>query len=120
MIKPLERVLKDRKIKYFKLIKTGSSLSSSTIREYLIGEYWGHYQAITGGEYVSGNAEQVRRQAIFIVNYNSKIDESYLIEDLQTGKIYNIKYIDNKEGYKGSDLKISVLETKEANEVHNE
>lgn len=117
--KLFEVELKDKKIKYFRIVEKGDGLNSNKVRQYLHGEFWAHYQSITGGEYASGNSENSRRQAIFTVNNNTDINETYFIEDLRTEKIYNIKFIDDKEGYKG-DLKISVIETTEAAGVPNE
>jgi hypothetical protein len=122
VIKQVESKLKDKKVKFFRILDTGTGMESKKERIYLKSgetpiEFWAYFQAITGGEYSNSNAEQVRRQAIYIVNYNEFIDESYFLEDCGTGKIYNIKYIDRKEGYLGSDLKLSVTETQEANDI---
>lgn len=120
MLKPVETAVKDKKIKVFEIVRHGNT----RYRRYhkangVESEYWAHYRTITGREYVGTNIDTLRRQAVYTINYHHNIEEGMYIEDILTGRIYVIKYIDRKEGYIG-DLALSVLEAKDVAKIARE
>jgi len=117
MLRQVENLVKDKKIKVFELIRSGNKTKYRRYKKVdgEIASYWAHYLSISGKEFAVANPSStfIRRSAIYTINYQEDIDEGMYIEDLCSGRIYIIKHIDRKEGYVG-DLRISALETKEA------
>ena len=123
MIKQVDNLVKDKKIKVFSIIRAAGSAGSKTkyrcynkTQSGEVASYWAHYRSISGKEFANINANAIRRQAIYTINYHSDVDEGMYVEDLTTHRVYLIKHVDRKEGYTG-DLALSVLETKEADGV---
>lgn len=68
--------------------------------------FWAHYKALSGGEKVKYEADFAENDAEFYLNWCGEVFVGMYIEDITSKRIYKIKFIDDFEGNKNTDLKI--------------
>ena len=60
---------------------------------------WAYFRHLSGKEYFAANAEQVKEEVLFQVNYRADITIAHVIR--YSGVLWNITRVDTFEGYKG-------------------
>lgn len=104
---------KDKQVYLFQ-IKTIKGADGTDIRrKYLTdgsGErkkFWAYFKALRGSEAMQADGENPACDAEYTLNWNPCVTRDIYVEDIATGKIYNVLYVDPFEGYR-SDMKLSV------------
>ena len=64
---------------------------------------WTYFRHLSGKEYFAANAEQVKEEVLFQVNYRADITTTHVIR--YNGVLWDITRVDTFEGYK-ADLKL--------------
>lgn len=64
---------------------------------------WAYFRHLSGKEYFAANAEQVKEEVLFQVNYRAGLDTTHVIR--YNGVLWDITRVDTFEGYK-ADLKL--------------
>lgn len=64
---------------------------------------WAYFRHLSGKEYFAANAEQVKEEVLFQVNYRAGLDTTHVIR--YSGVLWDITRVDTFEGYK-ADLKL--------------
>ena len=64
---------------------------------------WAYFRHLSGKEYFAANAEQVKEEVLFQVNYRADITTTHVIR--YSGILWDITRVDTFEGYR-ADLKL--------------
>ena len=64
---------------------------------------WAYFRHLSGKEYFAANAEQVKEEALFQINWRAGLSTAHVIRF--NGVLWDITRVDTFEGYKG-DLKL--------------
>ena len=64
---------------------------------------WAYYRHLSGSEYFAANAEQVKEEVLFQINWRQGVNTSHVIRF--NGVLYDISRVDNYEGRR-DDLKL--------------
>lgn len=95
---------KDWRIRLFTLREQNTPQGRMPVKTYLPDTdgspklFCAHYRKLKGTETVSADARIVDCEVTYVVNYRPDITEELYIEDVVTGKLYDIKYVDDYEG----------------------
>ena len=64
---------------------------------------WAYYRHLSGSEYFAANAEQLKEEVLFQINWRQDVSTSHVIR--YNGVLYDISRVDNYEGRR-EDLKL--------------
>ena len=64
---------------------------------------WAYYRHLSGDEYFAANAQQVKEEVLFIVNWRAGLTTAHVVR--YKGALWDITRIDNYEGRR-EDLKL--------------
>lgn len=96
--------LKDKKIEILALqnIINENGYPEETLQP-ICPPVWAYFRHLSGKEYFAANAEQVKEEVLFQVNYRAGLDTTHMIR--YNGVLWDITRVDTFEGYK-ADLKL--------------
>jgi SPP1 family predicted phage head-tail adaptor len=60
---------------------------------------WAYYRHLSGNEYFAANAEHVKEEVLFRINWRNDVTTAHVIR--YNGVLWNIARVDTFEGYKG-------------------
>ena len=95
--------LKDKKIDLVAFNSIINENGYPVTVETTIARVWAYFRQLSGNEYFSANAEQVREEVLFQINYREDVNTGCCVR--YNGVLYDITRIDNFEGRK-EDLKL--------------
>lgn len=92
--------LKDKKIRILSQNRTVNSNGFPVEKWEPVhkGKLWAYYRHLSGREFLAAATVNAKEDVIFIINNRTDIDTDMIVE--YAGKYYQIKRIDNHEGYK--------------------
>lgn len=91
--------LKDKKIRIIAFTSTTNEHGFSTEewRPIHSGKLWAYYRQLSGSEFYASAMVNAAEEVVFTVNHRTDVTTEMLVE--YGGKFYDIKRIDNYEGY---------------------
>ena len=91
--------LKDKKIRIIAFTSTTDEHGFSTEewRPIHSGKLWAYYRQLSGSEFYASAMVNAAEEVVFTVNHRTDVTTEMLVE--YGGKFYDIKRIDNYEGY---------------------
>lgn len=91
--------LKDKKIEILAVqnVVSENGYAVETLKP-ICPPVWAYFRHLSGKEYFAANAEQVKEEVLFQVNYRADITTAHVIR--YSGVLYNITRVDTFEGYR--------------------
>ena len=90
--------LKDKKIELVAFNSIINENGYPVTVETTIARVWAYFRQLSGSEYFSANAEQVKEEVLFQINYRDDVNTSCCVR--YNGALYDITRVDVFEGYR--------------------
>ena len=91
--------LKDKKVEILATVNTinENGYAVETLQA-VCPPVWAYFRQLSGSEYFSANAEQVREEVLFQINYREDVNTGCCVR--YNGVLYDITRVDVFEGYR--------------------
>ena len=91
--------LKDKKVNIYRerYVPNGNGYTTK-VTEPVALNGWAYFRQLSGSEYFSANAEQVREEVLFQINYREDVNTGCCVR--YNGVLYDITRVDVFEGYR--------------------
>ncbi len=90
--------LKDKKIDLVTFASIINENGYPVTVETTIASVWAYFRQLSGNEYFSANAERVREEVLFLIDWRDDVDTSCCVR--YNGALYDITRVDVFEGYR--------------------
>ena len=90
--------LKDKKIDLVTFASIINENGYPVTVETTLARVWAYFRQLSGSEYFSANAEQVREEVLFLIDWRDDVDTSCCVR--YNGVLYDITRVDVFEGYR--------------------